>query len=54
MGKKKTCTSAQVGVSHVVNPKVDATYQYLWDHHCINARRTLASEQTQQPFAKCN
>ncbi len=53
-GQKKTCASAQVGVIRVFNPKVDVTYQYLWDLNSINPLRTLASKQKQQPFAKCN
>ncbi|MFA9595681.1 hypothetical protein [Citrobacter telavivensis] len=38
----------------VLNPKVDFTYQYLWDLNFIKPPGNVASEQSQQPFAKCN
>ncbi|WP_417027461.1 hypothetical protein [Citrobacter sp.] len=50
---KKTCASAQAGVNFVINPKVDFTYQYLWDLNSINPLSHLTSEQSQQHIAKC-
>ncbi|MFA1282967.1 hypothetical protein ACDI96_09720 [Citrobacter telavivensis] len=52
--KKKPAQLAQVGVMRVLNPKVDFTYQYLWDLNFIKPPGNVASEQSQQPFAKCN
>jgi hypothetical protein len=52
--KKKPAQLAQAGVIRVLNPKVDFTYQYLWDLNFIKPPRSVASEQSQQPFAKCN
>jgi len=37
----------------VINPKVDFTYQYLWDLNFSNVASSLTSEQSQQPIAKC-
>ena len=51
--QKKTCASAQAGVNFVINPKVDFTYQYLWDPNSINPLSPLTSEQSQQHIAKC-
>lgn len=51
---KKPAQLAQAGVIRVLNPKVDFTYQYLWDLNSIKPLRNVASEQSQQPFAKCN
>ncbi len=51
--QKKTCASAQAGVNFVINPKVDFTYQYLWDLNSINPLSPLTSEQSQQHIAKC-
>lgn len=52
-GQKKTCASAQAGVILVINPKVDFTYQYLWDLNSSNLLSSLTSEQSQQHIAKC-
>ncbi|MGL5456472.1 MAG: hypothetical protein ACRDB3_16480 [Citrobacter telavivensis] len=54
IAKKKPAQLAQVGVIRVLNPKVDFTYQYLWDLNFIKPPGNVASEQSQQPFAKCN
>ena len=51
--QKKTCASAQAGVILVINPKVDFTYQYLWDPNSSNLLSALTSEQSQQHIAKC-
>ena len=51
--QKKTCASAQAGVNFVINPKVDFTYQYLWDLNSSNLLSSLTSEQSQQHIAKC-
>ncbi|EPL7037174.1 TPA: hypothetical protein ACGQTY_001900 [Citrobacter farmeri] len=52
--KKKPAQLAQAGVIRVLNPKVGFTYQYLWDFNFIKPSGNVASEQSQQPFAKCN
>ena len=52
-GQKKTCASAQAGVILVINPKVDFTYQYLWDPNFSNPLSSPTSEQSQQHIAKC-
>ncbi|GAL50136.1 hypothetical protein CIFAM_10_03850 [Citrobacter farmeri GTC 1319] len=52
--KKKPAQLAQAGVIRVLNPKVGFTYQYLWDLNFIKPPGNVASEQSQQPFAKCN
>ncbi|MEA1064109.1 hypothetical protein [Erwinia sp. HR93] len=51
---KKTCASAQVGVTVAIDLADDATYQYLWDINCNSARIACAMKESQQPFAKCN
>ena len=51
--QKKTCASAQAGVILVINPKVDFTYQYLWDPNSSNPLSSPTSEQSQQRIAKC-
>jgi len=37
----------------VINPKVDFTYQYLWDPNFSNPLSSPTSEQSQQHNAKC-
>ncbi|UMG87315.1 hypothetical protein MF573_22425 [Klebsiella pneumoniae] len=50
--QKKPAHLRRLVYIHVLNPEVDFTYQYLWDHHFSNLKRKRHQRSIATAFRK--